>query len=54
MTEKLLSGIAGALAGAILSWLTVGLQLTGRVSALEVGMTRMEQKIDRIGERIKP
>lgn len=59
MTDTVIKIVAGAMAGAVVSWGSVSLTLVGRVDAIEKGQNRIERRLDQlfppaIAERTAP
>lgn len=46
MMEKIVSGIVGALVGAVMTYGTKGIQIEGRLDGIERAVIRIEHKID--------
>ncbi len=47
MNDTILKAVAAAVAGALMSWTAQALMLTGRVTAIEQAIVRIEAKLDR-------
>lgn len=45
MQDTIIKGIAGAVAGALLTWTASALTLTGRVAAIEASQARIESMV---------
>jgi hypothetical protein len=54
MNDTILKAVAAAVAGALMSWTAQALMLTGRVTAIEQAIVRIEAKLDRRDQVAQP